>query len=150
MCRPTRKWNRGRLTRMGDTSEDYAHPQSTPRCRMIIGACGRPRRVSELPRLELTSRKLSAAYTRRSGAAEHHRRAHGSLEPEGDRAMNEMKASTDADPTALPGGALPPGSLAAGGTSTRSPRRNPCSSTPTPNAPADRRRHRISRDGQAD
>src|SRR6201987_1766371 len=26
MCRPTRKWNRGRLTRLGDTSEDYAHP----------------------------------------------------------------------------------------------------------------------------
>ena len=26
MCRPIRTWNRGRLTRMGDTSEDYAHP----------------------------------------------------------------------------------------------------------------------------
>src|SRR5467141_575134 len=26
MCRPTRKWNRGRLTRLGDTSEDYAQP----------------------------------------------------------------------------------------------------------------------------
>ena len=26
MCRPTRKWNRGRLTRLGDTSEDYVQP----------------------------------------------------------------------------------------------------------------------------
>jgi hypothetical protein len=26
MCRPIRTWNRGRLTRLGDTSEDYAHP----------------------------------------------------------------------------------------------------------------------------
>jgi len=25
MCRPTRTWNRGRLTRLGDTSEDHAH-----------------------------------------------------------------------------------------------------------------------------
>jgi hypothetical protein len=26
MCRPIRPWNRGRLTRLGDTSEDYAQP----------------------------------------------------------------------------------------------------------------------------
>ena len=26
MCRPTRTWNRGRLTRLGDTSEDDAQP----------------------------------------------------------------------------------------------------------------------------
>ena len=26
MCRPTRTWNRGRLTRLGDTSEEYAQP----------------------------------------------------------------------------------------------------------------------------
>ena len=26
MCRPTRTWNRGRLARLGDTSEDYAQP----------------------------------------------------------------------------------------------------------------------------
>ena len=26
MCRPIRTWNRGRLTRLGDTSEDYAQP----------------------------------------------------------------------------------------------------------------------------
>src|SRR6266568_3014545 len=26
MCRPTRTWNRGRLTRMGEMSEDYAQP----------------------------------------------------------------------------------------------------------------------------
>ena len=26
MCRPIRTWNRGRLTRLGDTSEDDAHP----------------------------------------------------------------------------------------------------------------------------
>ena len=25
MCRPTRKWNRGRLKRLGETSEEYAH-----------------------------------------------------------------------------------------------------------------------------
>jgi len=26
MCRPTRKWNRGRLKRLGETSEEYAQP----------------------------------------------------------------------------------------------------------------------------
>src|ERR1700736_5821450 len=26
MCRPIRTWNRGRLTRLGETSEDDAHP----------------------------------------------------------------------------------------------------------------------------
>jgi hypothetical protein len=26
MCRPIRTWNRGRLTRLGETSEDYAQP----------------------------------------------------------------------------------------------------------------------------
>src|SRR6478736_5530993 len=33
ICRPIRTWNRGRLTRLGDTSEDYAS-----RCTGVVAA----------------------------------------------------------------------------------------------------------------
>src|SRR3984893_3980466 len=53
-------------------------------------------------------------------------------------------------PTERRGGASPPASLAADGTSRRNPRRNPCSHTLRPNARGGRRRHRTSTDAQAD
>src|SRR5207302_787124 len=41
MCRPTRTWNRGRLPRLGDTSDDDAHPLH----RVVAAACTQGKRT---------------------------------------------------------------------------------------------------------
>src|ERR1700757_2608545 len=41
MCRPTRTWNRGRLTRLGEMSEEYAQPLH----RVVAAACRQGKRT---------------------------------------------------------------------------------------------------------